>query len=189
MHYSENFKARMVQRLAGPGAASAKALSAEVGVSQPTLSRWLREAASIRSVTDAFDPHEKPRRPEDWSPAEKLAAVLAAAAVADSALGSWLRTKGLTEQHLREWRETLAASAIDVFEPRPTRSDPESRKRVRELERELHRKEKALAEAAALLVLQGKVQALWADEDTATRPSSDESSSMRSTKRKPRGRR
>lgn len=188
-HYSENFKARMVQRLAGPDAISAKALSAEVGIGQPTLSRWLREAASIRAVTDERDSHQKPLRPDDWSPAEKLAAVLAAEAIADSALGNWLRAKGLTEQHLREWRETLAASAIDVFGPRPTRPDPEDRKRVRELEKELNRKEKALAEAAALLVLQGKVRALWAGEDSATRQSSDDSSSKLSPRRKPLGRR
>jgi hypothetical protein len=50
---------------------------------------------------------------------------------------------------------------------------PEAR-RVEQLERELHRKDKALAEAAALLVLQEKVQALWGDEDDDTEKESDE---------------
>jgi len=59
---------------------------------------------------------------------------------------------------------------------------------LEDLERELKRKDKALAETAALLVLQGKMQALWAAEDDATRPSSDESSSRTSRKRKPQGR-
>lgn len=59
---------------------------------------------------------------------------------------------------------------------------------MKELERELKRKDKALAETAALLVLQGKVQALLAAEDDATRPSDDESSSRTSRKRKRRER-
>lgn len=37
-------------------------------------------------------------------------------------------------------------------------------KRIRELERELHRKDQALAEAAALLILRKKLNALWGDD-------------------------
>jgi transposase len=47
-------------------------------------------------------------------------------------------------------------------------------RRVRELEKELRRKDKALAEAAALLVLQKKVQAIWGDADDDTTKESDE---------------
>ena len=98
------------------------------------------------------------------------------------------RRKGLTEEHLRQWRETLEERASAVFEPREPRVSAESRRRVLELERELKRKDKALAETAALLVLQGKMQALWADEDAPTRQSSDEPSSPASRKPKKRGR-
>ncbi len=44
---------------------------------------------------------------------------------------------------------------------------------MRELERQLRRKDKALAEAAALLVLQKKAQALWGDADDDTDPETD----------------
>lgn len=185
--YSEKFKKRMIERLMGPNRVSANALSKEVGVCQPTLSLWLRKAASVAVVNDKkAKPNE--RRPEDWTPREKLQAVLETEGMADSELGMWLRRKGLKEQHLREWRATLAERAQAVFAPREARPNPESRKRVKELERELKRKDKALAETAALLVLQGKMEALWAAEDNATRPSSDESSSRTSRKRKPQGR-
>ena len=70
--------------------------------------------------------------------------------------------------------------AGSVFAPRTARED---RRKVQTLEKELRRKDKALAETAALLVLQGKMQALWADEDDATRQNSDESSSKGSPKR------
>ena len=185
--YSEKFKQRMIQRLVGPNKVSANTLSKEVGICQPTLSLWLRKAASVGIVKNE---KTKPlaRRPEDWTPKEKLEAVLEAEGTADADLGLWLRRKGLKEQHLREWRAALAQRAQVVFAPREPRANPENRKRVKELERELKRKDKALAETAALLVLQGKMEALWAAEDDATRLSSDEPSSRTSRKRKPRER-
>jgi len=179
--YSEKFKARMVQRLVGPRKVSAAALSREVGVPQPTLSLWLREAGSVRVVKDDDETKPPPRRPDDWTPQEKLAAVMEAAGMEDADLGMWLRRKGLKEEHLRQWRE-LGIGA------RPQRANAEERKRIKQLERELKRKEKALAETAALLVLQGKMEALWAEEDDSTRQSSDEPSSRTSRKRKQRGR-
>lgn len=185
--YSEKFKARMVQRMVGPGRVSANALSKEVGVAQPTLSLWLRQAGNLRGVKADDDARQPARRPEDWSPREKLAAVLEAEGISEAELGGWLRRRGLTEEHLRQWREVLDERAGAVFAPREPRATAETRKRVKELERELKRKDKALAETAALLVLQGKVQALLAAEDDATRPSDDESSSRTSRKRRRRG--
>jgi hypothetical protein len=133
-------------------------------------------------------PMPKAKRPEDWTPQQKLTAVMEAARLSDSELGTWLRRKGLTEEHLRQWREALEERASAVFEPREPRVSAESRRRVQELERELKRKDKALAETAALLVLQGKMQALWAEEDDPTRQSNDEPSSPASRKPKKRGR-
>jgi transposase-like protein len=184
--YSEKFKKRMIQRLVGPQKMSAHTLSKEIGVCQPTLSLWLRKAGRVAVVDDKTKP--RVRRPEDWTPKEKLEAVLAAERMTDGDLGLWLRRMGLKEQHLREWRAALAERASAVFEPREPRLSAESRKRVKELERELVRKDKALAETAALLVLQGKMEALWAAEDDATRQGSDAPSSRASHKRKPQGR-
>lgn len=162
---------------------SASALSKEVGIGQPTLSRWLKEASRVGVVNDSDDEHRTDRRPEDWSPKEKLRAVVEAAEISESELGVWLRRKGLKEEHLRQWRE-LAMSALSE---RPTRASSAERKRVEKLEKELKRKDKALAETAALLVLQGKMQALWAEEDDATRPTSDEASSKGSRRQRRRG--
>jgi transposase-like protein len=110
------------------------------------------------------------------------------ARLSDTELGAWLRRKGLTEEHLRQWREALEERASAVFAPREPRANAESRRRVLELERELKRKDRALAETAALLVLQGKMQALWAEEDDPMRQSSDEPSSPPSRKPKKWGR-
>ena len=186
--YSESFKQRMIQRLVGPARVSASALSREVGVAQATLSRWLASAGRLSVVSDDEEPKPRAKRPEDWTPQSKLAAVMEAARLSDAELGAWLRSKGLTEEHLRQWREALEDGAAAVFAPREPRVSAESRRRVLELERELKRKDKALAETAALLVLQGKMEALWAEEDAPTRQSSDEPSSPASRKPKKRGR-
>jgi transposase-like protein len=179
----------MIQRMVGRGRISASALSREVGVAQATLSRWLQAAGRVSVVSDDEKPRPKVTRPEDWTPQRKLAAVMEAARLSDTELGAWLRGEGLTEEHLRQWREALEERASAVFEPREPRVSAESRRRLFELERELKRKDKALAETAALLVLQGKMQALWAEEDDSTRQSNDEPSSPPSRKPKKPGRR
>lgn len=186
--YSNGFKQRMIQRMVGPERVSASALSKEVGVPQPTLSLWLKSAGRVSVVSEDEESKAKVKRPEDWSPQKKLAAVMGAARQSDAELGTWLRRQGLTEEHLRQWREALEEGAAAVFAPREPRVSSESRRRVQELERELKRKDRALAETAALLVLQGKMQALWGEEDAPTRQSSDEPSSPTSRKPKKRGR-
>jgi transposase len=168
----------MVERMLGPRRLSANALSKEVGVGQPILSQWLRQAGNNALVSKHEIGKRSLKRPEDWTPAEKFEAVMEAAAVAEEDLGVWLRKKGVTEEHLRQWRE-LALSGIAI---RPKRASSEERQKIETLEKELRRKDKALAETAALLVLQGKMQALWAEEDDATRQGNDEPSSKGSRK-------
>ena len=111
------------------------------------------------------------RRPADWTAQERLQVVLEAAKVSEADLGVFLRGKGLHEASLTEWRGAM----LDALR-NPSKVSPEAR-RVRELERELDRNEKALAEAAALLVLKKKAQAIWGDEDDSTAPRSDSGSS------------
>lgn len=172
--YSEAFKSKMVQRMLGPKRKTAAALASEVGISQPTLSRWLRAAQSTLPAMAASKPPpptpepKKPRRPEDWPAEERLRVLSAASGLRDDELGAFLRREGLHEATLEEWR----AAALEALGPR--RQPRAEQKRVRELEKQLRRKDKALAETAALLVLQKKVQAIWGDGDDSTEPTSDD---------------
>jgi len=163
VQYSEKFKSRMVARLVGPDAVSATRLAQEVGVHQSTLSRWLRQCAgSVAPMS------KKKRRPQDWSSEEKLAALAEASSLSEEDLGIWLRRKGLKESHLRAWRQA-SLEALESPRPRRRGKSPEAQ-RIRTLEKELDRKEKALAEAAALLVLKKKVEAIWGDAEDDTTP-------------------
>ena len=175
--HSEAFKDKLVQRMLMPGGPSANRLSREVGIGQPTLSRWLREATTLAPVTKR---RKRPSpniqsieqtRPEDRSPDEKLRLVLEASALSEAALGEFLRRHGLHEADLAAWRQAalVGLQGGQTAQPRAGES-----KRVRELEKELRRKDKALAETAALLVLQKKVRAIWGDGDDDTKPGSDE---------------
>lgn len=104
------------------------------------------------------------KRPQDWSPDEKLAAVLEAASLSEEDLGPFLRSRGLHEAHLEQWHDQMLVG----LEPSPTTRVV--KKRIKDLEKELLRKDRALAEAAALLVLKKKAQDLWEDEDDDTTP-------------------
>jgi hypothetical protein len=107
------------------------------------------------------------KRPQDWSAEEKLSAVLEAAKLSDEELGAFLRSRGLHEADLVAWRETVLQALKSPARKKSGSLTKDTRK-IRKLEKELNRKEKALAEAAALLVLQKKVQAIWGDEDSDT---------------------
>ena len=163
--YSAAIKARLVQRLVGPQAVSATALAREVGVSQESLSRWLRAARSVGEMPPSKQPHKQKRQ---WTGAEKLRVLTDAAGLTGSDLGAFLRREGLHEVQLTAWRAAAETALGAPAGPRPG-SSPEAQ-RIRELERELRRKEQALAETAALLVLKKKVQAIWGDEADPTDP-------------------
>ena len=112
------------------------------------------------------------RGSKKWAPEEKLRVVLAARSLSEEQLGDFLRREGLHTAQLEEWR-TLVLDALAGRNGKPTAATNASdTKRVKALERDLNRKNMALAELAALLALQKKVQAIWGDEDGNTPPRS-----------------
>jgi transposase len=179
--YSAAFRAKMVQRLAGPKAVPANQLAQEVGIHQSTLSRWLRDAQhrgmDTSNGTKQNPPASAPAKDSaarKRSADDKMRLVFAAEALAVEDLGALLRREGVHDAELEAWRtavKTAAVAALNGTTPNGAPPRSAERKRILELERELRRKDKALAEAAALLILEKKLQALWGDgdDDTDTR--------------------
>jgi transposase-like protein len=170
MGYTEGFKAEMVKRMMGPPAVSAAALAKQVGVTQPTLSLWLRQArrAAVMNPEEKTGPVSAPKK---WTAEEKLRVLAAAHGLEGEELGALLRREGLHEAQLKAWREaaqgalgSAQGAASGPLTAGQRRRLAASEKRVKELERELRRKEKALAEAGALLFLEKKLQAMGWDE-------------------------
>ncbi len=155
--YSDRIKEAMVMKLTSPGAPSANSLAPEVGIHQSTLSRWVRECAKVGKAGGLM----KARRPQDLAAEEKLNAVFEYEKLEEEERGKYLREKGLHEVHIERWQQCLIEGLTAA---KQTKKDPRDR-RIKELERELRRKEKALAETAALLVLKKKAQAIWGDQE------------------------
>jgi transposase len=153
--YNGRFKAAMVEKLTGPDADSATSLAREVGVSQSTLSRWVREHGTLGEGGPMSS-----NRPGKWTAQQKLAAVLEYENLEEQARGKFLRERGLYTAELERWRKEM----LQGLGGKPKKGDEKDR-RIRDLEAELRRKEKALAETAALLVLKKKAQAIWGDRE------------------------
>ncbi len=152
--FSLAYKQKMLERLTGKTAVSARQLAMETGMRQQTLSRWLQAASSVPVM-----PAKRPLR--TWPLDEKLRILTEASRLTGAELTRVLQREGLLLAEFEQWRLALADDG---------RGSMASTKRIRALERELARKDKALAEAAALLVLKKKVDHLWeaADDDTGT---------------------
>jgi len=148
--YGQAFKDRVVAKLLPPESADISRVSREIGVGVNTLERWRAEALSM------------PEKTRTWTAAARLEAVITTASMDANAKSAWCREKGIYLTDLGAWREN-AMSALD--EPSQPRVSPEqgrrAQKRIKELEREVRRKDKALAETAALLVLTKKVSAIF----------------------------
>ncbi|WP_200387992.1 hypothetical protein [Thiocapsa imhoffii] len=97
-----------------------------------------------------------PANPESWSGRDKLAVVIETAALNEQARSERGRRKGLYPEQIERWKEAAMAGSAD---PKKLTRDEraawqhEQTQRVRDLEYALRRKENALDEAAALLVL------------------------------------
>ena len=171
MTYTEGFKSNMVRKMACPNGISATALAKEVGVPQQSLSRWLRNANVVDEPGNPSIPNEpgrtmSPKRPQDKSAEEKLKIVMEAETITEDQLGAFLRRNGIHEAQLREWR-AMMLSGLQKPVKLSSKLSEETR-RIHALEKELLRKDKALAEAAAILILKKKVQSIWGDEDDPT---------------------
>jgi hypothetical protein len=134
-------------------AVSAVQLAHETGIRQQNLSRWLQEARSLPYV--AISREISPR----WSVERKVQLLAKVSELSGEQLTAYLSEHGVKLAELEHWR-----AALQDDNHGPTAAG----KRIRQLERELARKEKALAEAAALLVLKKRMRGLHADEDDDT---------------------
>ena len=159
--YSLAFKQKMVERLTGKNALSSAQLGREVGVRQQNLSRWLEEARSLPAVASNTP------KSRVWTVEQKAQVLADASKLSGEELTSYLERGGIKLADFERWRIALeedgggSAAAL---------------KRIRKLERELARKEKALAEAAVLLVLKKTIDSYYKEEDDDTDEPSEKSS-------------
>jgi hypothetical protein len=163
--YSLEFQEQALVKVRDRGTRSVLDVAADLHMSAGTLRKWIGNSNKVKGKT--CDPAVK--LPDDlpaqsWGPAQRLQALLQTHTMTQIQLHAWCREKGLFEHQLKTWRDAFCSAPVsDSRESKAALRDLQAKHEA--LQRELRRKEKALAEAAALLVLQKKFQILLGGED------------------------
>jgi len=166
--YSTSFKIQAVEKaLRRDQKTSIKAISDSLGIGFSTLSKWIVKSRNKEfEMATASEKRglKNEKRPEDWGLSDRLNMVIRCNGLSEEKLSALCRSQGLYPHHIQQWKlaflqgETKDESMTKQTDIRALKSENKT------LRKELNRKEKALAEAAALLVLQKKVKALWGNE-------------------------
>ncbi len=162
IRYTLEQRQAAVEQMGPPHLRPIKALAKTTGITEVTLRTWRRQAIEAGQLL-----RRDPRQSERWSGLDKFRIVLETAPMSASELSEYARKHGVLPEQIARWREVCEKANAPVSGA-PTKPvvDTASRERVQVLERELRRKDAALAETAALLVLQKKARAIWGlDED------------------------
>jgi transposase-like protein len=161
--YSNERKEHVLRQLLPPHSQSVPVLSKETGIPLGTLYCWRQQARASGIVVVSVD------KKSSWSSQAKFGVVLESAALSEVELAEYCRCKGVFVEQIQEWRK--ACEQANASQPALSREEREqmkvAQKRIKELERERRRDKAALAEAAALLVLSKKVEAMWRGSEDA----------------------
>ena len=154
--YNEAFREQAVQKLLQRGDKTISCIAEELNINVFTLKNWLKQ---YRPYT--MSENKTTKRPIDWTPEERLQALMASHGLEEEDLNAFCRAQGVFPHHLKAWRQAFINGTHPAAQ---APSDKSLRDEKKQLKKDLQRKEKALAEAAALLVLQKKFQAFWEEK-------------------------
>jgi transposase-like protein len=155
--HNHGFKDQAVQKAFNRNGKSVKAIALELNIGYSTLQKWIREYKLVTADKDN-------QQPQDWSRQQQFQALIDTASMDAEQCSQYCRKKGIFPHHLDEWRDNFILS--DKQSTKSNQSDiSKLKKENAALQKELRRKEKALAETAALLVLQKKFQALLEEKE------------------------
>lgn len=162
VRYSQEQKEAIVKRMMPPNNESVAQISKEEGITEVTLYKWRKKARAAGIATPGNG-----QTSDKWSSQDKFLIVMETFAMNETELAEYCRKKGLYREQIEEWRKVCLQANGQVFDQSKQLkgSLKEEQKRAKQLEKELLKKEKALAEAAALLLLRKKAQAIWGDDE------------------------
>jgi len=160
--YPQERKDAVLERMMPPNNVPVSVLAQETGISDVTLYHWRKQAKAGGMVVPGDG-----KNPENWSTEDKFAVVLKTAALNEAELAEYCRMKGLYTEQVAAWKENCTqANATAAHQDKVAKElTRQARKEIKELKRDLRKKEKALAETAAILVLRKKASAIWGKEE------------------------
>ena len=162
--YSEAVKADVRRRMSPPMRQSVAQISAELGIHVVTLYNWRKSWRLQGEVVPASE-----KEPEGWGATDKFTVVLETAGLNATELSGYCRERGLYPEQVERWRQASQDAnekpVLTLKEQKELeRLRAQDQKEIKRLKQELRRKEKALAEAAALLIASKKIQAFWGED-------------------------
>ncbi len=159
-HYSTKFKEAILKKLSQSDL-SVSQFSRQEGINLSTLYSWQKQFKTTGFSVSKVIPADK------WSAEEKFAIVLETATLSEIEVSEYCRSKGLYPEQIKAWEHAcIAANSTDDSQQKKTTTDSKAdKKRIKQLEKELNRKEKALTETAALLVLRKKFNAYCGEDE------------------------
>ena len=165
--FNQSFKIQAVEKaLSRSNGTTLEQVAVALGVGHSTLQKWMAQSRA-QELEVPNEPMKKEKRPQDWSLDEKLNMVIACGSLDETEFSELCREKGVFPYQVEQWKKDFPQGSA-VTKSNQQAEMRELKSKNKQLEKELRRKEKALAETAALLVLQKKVNALWGnDEDSS----------------------
>lgn len=160
--YSDEFKYSIIKRMMPPNNESVSAISRETGLPEATIHGWRKKARANGIAVPGGEPNA-----ERWSTQDKFLIVVETASLSEIEMTEYCRSKGLFVEQVEAWRDACMQANGGIAQ-QAAQLQKELRQKDRELKdihKELKRKEAALAETAALLVLRKKAQAIWGDPE------------------------
>lgn len=160
--YDKEFKEQVIARMMPPKNESVKGLSEELGISEQSLYKWRQKARAEGQATPGNG-----QTSERWNSEDKFLIVMETFSMNQAELAEYCRKKGLYKEQIDAWRISCLNANTGELNQTKTLSNElkEEKKRSADIEKDLRKKEKALAEAAALLLLRKKAQAIWGDRE------------------------
>lgn len=143
--YSDEFKQSMVKRMLPPEAITVTVLARETGVSRSALRSWLNSAKGISNTRSKFH------------------IVVETYSMNEYELSSYCRKNGLFTEDIKQWRAMFEQTELPKSTLNP--QNKKEREHIKKLENEIRRKDKALAETAALLVMSKKLEAVFGNDE------------------------
>lgn len=149
--YSPEFRESIVQKITTPGGPSIMQMSEKTGVHHASIRIWIKNCANRSGM----------KKSKEWTPEEKLEAIIKTTTMSENERGEYLRANGLHSADVEQWKQDIYNSQKPVGRPK---LDPELvalRTEKKELSQDLKRKDKALAEMSARVILLKKSHLLF----------------------------
>jgi transposase-like protein len=154
--YSQEFKQSIVQKVTSPGGPSITEMSNKTGVHYTSIRSWIQNCATTPNM----------KKSKQWTPEAKLKAIAQTLSMSENELGEYLRANGLHSTELEEWKQDFYSSQKSAGRPRIDPELAELRSKEKELSKDLKRKDKALAEMSARIILLKKSRhLLWGEPE------------------------